>query len=128
MVGDPIILDWRTWLRGMSSGTELDDGGFSPDTEGVNLISQPGVMHAPAASVDGDGNTTLAGEIVIHIPDNDIAAGGDSAALVSDTGRFYNCLKEGLFFEVEPFVEYREELNYRDEIGLAIRLIGYYGQ
>lgn len=89
MVGDPIILDWRTWLRGMSSGTELDDGGFSPDTEGVNLISQPGVMHAPAASVDGDGNTTLAGEIVIHIPDNDIAAGGDSAALVSDTGRFY---------------------------------------
>lgn len=33
-----------------------------------------------------------------------------------------------LFFEVEPFVEYREELNYRDEIGLAIRLIGYYGQ
>ena len=33
-----------------------------------------------------------------------------------------------LFFEVEPFIEYREELNYRDEIGLAIRLIGYYGQ
>ncbi|MCQ8878693.1 hypothetical protein NQT69_11830 [Pseudoalteromonas shioyasakiensis] len=33
-----------------------------------------------------------------------------------------------LFFEVEPFLEYREELNYRDEVGLAIRLIGYYGQ
>ena len=33
-----------------------------------------------------------------------------------------------LFFEAEPFLEYREELSYRDEIGIAIRLIGYYGQ
>jgi hypothetical protein len=33
-----------------------------------------------------------------------------------------------LFYELEPFIEYREELNYRDEVGFAIRLIGYYGQ
>jgi len=32
-----------------------------------------------------------------------------------------------LFFEVEPFVEFRERYEYADEPGLAIRLIGYYG-
>ena len=33
-----------------------------------------------------------------------------------------------LFYEIEPFLEYREEFGYRDEIGIALRLIGYYGQ
>lgn len=32
-----------------------------------------------------------------------------------------------LFFEIEPFVEFRERYDYDDELGLAIRLIGYYG-
>ncbi|MBE0365840.1 hypothetical protein PULV_b0518 [Pseudoalteromonas ulvae UL12] len=33
-----------------------------------------------------------------------------------------------LFYEIEPFLEYREEFDYRDEVGIAVRLIGYYGQ
>jgi len=90
MVGaNQLVVDASDLLRGMSSGTDISDGGFSTDTEGLNLITEPGVAHAPAASVDADGNTTLNGEIVVHITDNDVAVGGDSAALVSDTGRFY---------------------------------------
>jgi len=35
--------------------------------------------------------------------------------------------KQWLFFELEPFLEFKQEQNYRRELGLAIRLIGYYG-
>lgn len=98
MVGkNTIVLDAAEWLKGMSSGSELGDGGFSTDTEGLNLISEPGVLYAPAASVDGDSDSILDsdGEIIISINDNDIAAGSDSKYVVTDTGRFlsYNGTK-----------------------------------
>jgi Tfp pilus assembly major pilin PilA len=36
--------------------------------------------------------------------------------------------KDWMFFELEPFVEFRQENDYRREFGLAIRLISYYGK
>lgn len=32
-----------------------------------------------------------------------------------------------LYYEVEPFIEYRESLNYKDEYGIAFRVYAYYG-
>ena len=33
-----------------------------------------------------------------------------------------------MFFELEPFIEFKQENDYRREFGLAIRLIAYYGK
>lgn len=32
-----------------------------------------------------------------------------------------------LYYEIEPFIEYRESLNYKDEYGIALRVYAYYG-
>lgn len=93
MVGkNTIVLDAAEWLKGMSSGSELSNGGFGTDTEGVNLISEPGVVYAPAASIDADSDSVLDGdgEIIISINDNDIATSTEPQFLVSDTGRFFS--------------------------------------
>lgn len=37
-------------------------------------------------------------------------------------------LHSWLYYEIEPFIEYRELRHYNDEIGIALRFIGYYGQ
>lgn len=36
--------------------------------------------------------------------------------------------KNWMFFELEPFLEFKEENDYKRELGLALRLIGYYGK
>jgi len=36
--------------------------------------------------------------------------------------------KDWMFFELEPFIEFKQENDYRRELGLAIRLIAYYGK
>ena len=41
---------------------------------------------------------------LLSVTDSDIVLG--DAAWIADTGRFYNCLKEGTLSEVEPFVVY----------------------
>ena len=84
-----IVLDASEWLKGMSTGTEVADGGFSDLTEGVNLTNVPGVVYAPAASVDGDSDSILdsTGEIIATCPDHNVSSGREFLA-VTDTG-FY---------------------------------------
>lgn len=36
--------------------------------------------------------------------------------------------KDWMFFELEPFIEFKQENDYKREFGLAIRLIAYYGK
>jgi hypothetical protein len=36
--------------------------------------------------------------------------------------------KDWMFFELEPFIEFKQENDYKRELGLALRLIGYYGK
>jgi len=36
--------------------------------------------------------------------------------------------KKWLFFELEPFLEFNQVNNYHTEVGIALRLIGYYGK
>ena len=84
-----IIFDESDWIRGMSTSTEVADGGFTDRTEGVNLTTLPGVVYAPAASVDGDSDSILdsTGEIIATCQDHNVLAGREFLA-VTDTG-FY---------------------------------------
>ncbi len=52
---------------------------------------------------------------------------GDESYLASVRYRnlFY---KKWLYFEVEPFLEFKQVKQYRREAGIALRLIGYYGR
>lgn len=36
--------------------------------------------------------------------------------------------KKWMFFEFEPFIEFKQENDYKRELGLALRLIAYYGE
>lgn len=36
--------------------------------------------------------------------------------------------KDWMFFELEPFIEFKQENDYRREFGIAIRLLAYYGK
>ena len=66
-----IEIDASNFLRGMSSGGDISDGGFSPDTEAVNPIIEPGVLFAPAAAADADSDNRLSTtiEIIASAPD-----------------------------------------------------------
>lgn len=89
MIGQQqLVLDWRTWLKGMSSSSEIDDGGFSPETEGVNLTAKPGAIYAPAALVDSDTDTRLTGELVASCPDHNVSS-ISQRLLAADDDKYY---------------------------------------
>lgn len=73
--------------KGMSSGQDISDGAFSPETEAVNFLAQPGVIYAPAAEANADIGGELAGvgEIIATSPDHNVFA-GDPRLLVSAKG------------------------------------------
>ena len=62
-----LVIDADNFTRGMSSSAEVADGGFSPDTDAVNLIAVPGVLYAPALPTDK--STNLVGEIIASCED-----------------------------------------------------------
>ena len=79
-----IVLDYQTWLRGMSSGSEISDGGFSDETESINLSVEPGVVYPPAAQVDGDSDVILDDEIIASCPDAQGASPNDRLVMTDD--------------------------------------------
>lgn len=42
----PVIIESANFVKGMSTSSNLADGGFSPESEGINLLANPGVVHA----------------------------------------------------------------------------------
>lgn len=52
--------------RGMSSGADITDGGFSNETDGVNLTANPGVVYAAGGATDK--STNLTGEAIAYTP------------------------------------------------------------
>src|SRR3990167_10868979 len=89
-----IEIDASNFLRGMSSGGDISDGGFSPDTEAINPIIEPGVIYAPAIAVDTDTDDRLSTTIEIIASAPDMAnLGVDQRLLVGadsdDFGTFY---------------------------------------
>ena len=79
-----IVLDASTWIKGMSSGSEISDGGFSDETEAVNLSVEPGVVYAPAAQVDGDSDVILDDEIIASCPDAQGSSPNDRLVMTDD--------------------------------------------
>jgi len=90
-----LVIDASDFTRGMSSSNELPDGGFSPDTDAVNLLSVPGVIYAPALPVDKSTNAT--GHIIASCED---PSGTYQRLLVStqlatDDGQLYSADTDG---------------------------------
>lgn len=85
MIGQrQVILDVSEWIKGMSSGKYMPDGGFSDDTEAVNMIAEPGVLYAPATLVDGDSDAILDDEIIASSPDHAAASPSDRLVVTAD--------------------------------------------
>lgn len=54
------------FIKGMSNSDDINEGGFSPNTDAVNLTKNPGVLYAPAAMVDK--STNLTGSAIAYCP------------------------------------------------------------
>jgi hypothetical protein len=83
-----IVIDAQEFLRGMTSSANVGDGGFSPETDAVNLSKTPGVIYAPAAAVDSDTDTRLTGNIIASCPDM-TQTSPVSRLVVADNGTLY---------------------------------------
>ncbi len=83
-----LVIDASEWTRGMSSGPNVSDGGFSPETDGVNLATSPGAIYASAQAVDSDTDTRLTGNIIASSPDMALV-GVDNRLLVADNDTYY---------------------------------------
>lgn len=83
-----LIFDASDLVRGVSTSAELSDGGFSPDTDNVNLTAVPGVLYIPAASVDSDTDTRLTDGAIASCPDMTFTS-PNNRLVVSADGKGY---------------------------------------
>lgn len=80
-----ITIDANEFLKGESSSPEVADGGFSPESSGLNPTYLPGVMYGTAAySQKG----TPTGKIIASAQDPGISSSGDQV-LISDDHKVY---------------------------------------
>ncbi len=89
MIGANVIeIGQKEFLDGITSSPETEDGGFSPDTQGINITSDAthlGILYAPADMVDK--STNLEGNIIAAVSDPDSGIGVNKYILTA-TGRF----------------------------------------
>ena len=50
------------FIKGMSTSPDIADGGFSSETTGINILTKPGLLYAPAQSTDI--STNIVGTII----------------------------------------------------------------
>lgn len=72
-------------IAGMSSSDDLADGGFSPLTDAINLLAEPGVIYQPAQPTDK--STNVVGNIIASCPDPQF--GGSQRVFIDDAGHYY---------------------------------------
>ena len=91
-----IVIGQENFLRGMSTSREVSDGGFSPETVGLNLLVTPGLIRNSVNTVDSDTDTVLGGDILASAPDHQ-TAGTDPRAIVTGDRKYfrYNGTKLG---------------------------------
>lgn len=77
-------------VKGMSSSDGISDGGFSPNTDAVNIITQSGLIYQP--SVPTDASTNLAGQMIASCedPSGNYARLYVAAVTSSQDGNFYS--------------------------------------
>lgn len=84
-----IVWDEADLIKGVSTSDDLADGGFSPNTDAINPLAQPGIMYQPAEATDK--STNLTGEIIASCED---PAGSATRLYTSQDstqdGRFYS--------------------------------------
>jgi len=86
MIGKKTItVDAKDFVAGMSSSDEISDGGFSADTDQINIKAEVGVLHAPAAPVDNSDNLT--GYFISACPDPNYL--GDEKKFLDNEAAFY---------------------------------------
>lgn len=89
MIGNKeLVIDSSNWSKGMSTGSDISDGGFSNETTAVNLIANPGVVYAPAVAVDSDTDTRLTGNAIATCPDMNVISSANRL-VVTDDGKAY---------------------------------------
>lgn len=76
------------FLSGMTSGRNTADGGFTTDTDKINILTVPGVLYSPSAIVDRT-TSNINGNVIASCGDAVISAVGNDKNFVTDTGRFY---------------------------------------
>lgn len=88
-------ITYKNWAKGMSTSDDLPDAGFSPLSDAVNLITQPGVMYQPAQPTDS--STNLLGEIIASCEDPTgnaarlfVSSRSGTSPSDSQAGRFYS--------------------------------------
>lgn len=86
MIGkNQIVIDASEFVKGMSSGADVSDGGFSNETDAVNLIANPGVLYAPVTPTDKSG--VLAGNIIASASDANVS--GVDRYFLTTTGKYF---------------------------------------
>lgn len=92
-----LIIDASEFLKGISSGAEISDGGFSPTSRGFNLLKTPGVLYAPAQAADADTDNRLSTTVSI------IASAPDMATAMSDRRLLVgnNSSQDGTFYRYD---------------------------
>lgn len=50
------------FIKGMSTSPDIADGGFSTETTGINILTKPGLLYAPAQATDA--STNIVGTII----------------------------------------------------------------
>ena len=92
-----LIIDTSEFLKGMSSGAEVSDGGFSDNTAAVNLIAEPGILYPPAQAADADTDNRLSTTVSI------IASAPDMATAMADNRLLIgnNSSQDGTFYRYD---------------------------
>ncbi|MDO8094408.1 MAG: hypothetical protein Q6360_13100 [Candidatus Brocadiales bacterium] len=95
MIGkEQLVIDWRDFVRGMSSSNEMADGGFSPNTDCINLLTTPGVVYNAAAPVNR--STGATGQMIASCED---PSGNYQRIFLSsdanDDGQLYSATSNG---------------------------------
>lgn len=77
-------IDFTHFVKGMSTSDDISDGGFSPNTDAVNLIADPGILYEPGQPTDK--STNVVGSIIASSED---PAGTLTRVFVDDEGHYY---------------------------------------
>lgn len=87
-----IVINSDELIQGMTTSSNLSDGGFSPETDAINLLANPGVLYPPpTATTIG----TLDGNVVASCYDTvgtNVTGGDVDKYILTDNGSLYTLI------------------------------------
>jgi len=94
IIGNKAIpdIDGSVFIRGMTTGNNLLDGGFSNQSHGINLEVEPGVLSFTVSPTSA--STNLTGNMLSYTPNDTTLSGQDMFFLARDSatqdGSYYH--------------------------------------